>query len=152
MSHQQQDDAQQMAERYVRGEGSAEERMFFEELMLADDEVLERYMQVLGQLDGELPGLADSAAFAEQIAKHEEIIPYASRVMPLAPERPKRWYERVVAHYVIAASITMLFLFSGAFDRLLPEEPSEVPLSETPSYTEQLMNKTTSWLDKLLSR
>ena len=40
--------------RYVRGEGSAEERSSYEELMLSDDSVLVIYMQVLAELDSEL--------------------------------------------------------------------------------------------------
>ena len=36
----------------------------------------------------------------------------------------------------------MLFLFTGAFDRLLPGEMNgDVPLSETPSYSEQWVEK-----------
>ena len=49
--------------RYVRGEGSAEERSSYEELMLSDDSVLVIYMQVLAELDSELPGLSDPETF-----------------------------------------------------------------------------------------
>lgn len=142
-----------LTERYVRGEGSPEERTSYEELMLTDDDVLEIYMQVLSELDAELPGMADPEAFAEQVVEHEQIMPYTPKAPLRIQERPKRWYERAIVHYAIAASITMLFLFTGAFDRLLPSEISgQVPLSDTPSYSEQWVEKTTGWLDRLLSR
>ncbi|SEL83058.1 hypothetical protein SAMN04488688_10692 [Paenibacillus sp. cl141a] len=142
-----------LTERYVRGEGSLEERTSYEELMLTDDGVLEIYMQVLSELDPELPGMADPEAFAEQVVEHEQIKPYTPKAPLRIQERPKRWYERAIVHYAIAASITMLFLFTGAFDRLLPSEISgQVPLSDTPSYSEQWVEKTTGWLDRLLSR
>lgn len=139
--------------RYVRGEGSAEERSSYEELMLSDDSVLEIYMQVLAELGSELPGLSDPETFTQQVVEHEQIKPYTHRAPLRIQERPKRWYERAIVHYTIAASITMLFLFTGAFDRLLPGEMNhDVPLSETPSYSEQWVEKTTGWLDQLLSR
>ncbi len=143
----------QLTERYIRGEGSLEERTYYEELMLTDDSVLELYMQLLAELDSELPNLADPEGFADQVVAHEHVKPYIRKEPSQIQERPKRWYERAIVHYTFAASITMLFLFTGAFDRLLPGEISgEVPLSNTPSYSEQLMNKTTGWLDQLLSR
>ncbi|KOP68893.1 hypothetical protein AMS62_29320 [Bacillus sp. FJAT-18019] len=147
------DEYRQLTERYIRGEGTAEERSNYEELMLSDDSVLTLYMQVLEELDSELPNLPDPEAFADELVAHEQIKPYAHRAAMQNQERPKRWYERAIVHYTIAASITMLFLFTGAFNQLLPGETNgNNSLSNTPSYSEHWMEKTTGWLDQLLSR
>lgn len=147
------DEYRLLTERYVRGEGTYEERSNYEELMLSDDRVFTWYMQVLGEFDSELPDLPDPDGFVDGVVAHEEIIPYSQRTAWPHQEHPKRWYERAIFHYTIAASITMLFLFTGAFDQLLPGEISgDIPLSKQPSYSEQWMEKTSGWLDQLLAR
>ncbi|MGG3282361.1 hypothetical protein [Paenibacillus solani] len=147
------DEYRHLTERYIRGEGTDEERSNYEELMLSDDSVLTLYMQVLAEFESELPNLPDPEAFADELVAHEQIKPYVHRTTLRNQDHPKRWYERAIVHYTIAASITMLFLFTGAFNQLLPGETSrDISLSNTPSYSEHWMEKTTGWLDQLLSR
>ncbi|GAB6930016.1 hypothetical protein JCM10914A_39990 [Paenibacillus sp. JCM 10914] len=146
-------DEMQRIQMFIRGEGTTAERSEFEERLLHDDYVLELYMQVLAEVDHELPELQDPETFAAELVEHEDIQPYRSNVTTLSPQRSKRWYERPMFHYTIAASITLLFMFTGAFDRLLPAEIEQVvAVKEAPSYSEQLMQKTTGWLDQLLSK
>lgn len=144
----------EMMERYVRGEGSPEERALVEERMLLDDAWLELYMDILSAQDG-LPELPDPVSFAEQVLMHDKIKPYPRSVAAYASDRPKRWYERTIVHYTIAASVTMLFLFTGTFDRLQaggPEHGATPSGSPAPSYSAQLVEKTTGWIDSLLNK
>lgn len=136
---------------YIKGECSAEEASSWEALMLSDDAALDVYMQVMSEMDSELPTLENPESFVDSVLSNKEINPYRSRSVPISSNRPRRWYDRPLFHYTVAASFTVVFMFSGAFDRLFPEEPNQqVPKqSQSISYSEQLMEKTTSWLDQL---
>ncbi|WP_054957369.1 hypothetical protein [Paenibacillus dakarensis] len=141
------------AKRYLKGECSSEEAICWEELMLSNDEVLEVYMQVLSEMDSELPVMDSPEAFADRIMADEEIVPYRAQVVPNTSGKPHRWYENAWFHYTVAASITLVFMFSGAFDRLFPGDLElKANTSSAPSYSEQLMEHTTSWLDELMGR
>ena len=138
---------------YIKGECTAEEASSWEALMLSNDEVLDVYMQVMSEMDHELPAMSNAEAFTDRILADEEVVPYQNRVVPLSSERPRRWYERPLFHYTVAASITLVFMFSGAFDRLFPEDANpKSQVSPSPSYSEQLLDKTTGWLDQLKPR
>lgn len=138
---------------YIKGECTAEEASSWEALMLSNDAVLDVYMQVMSEMDSELPAMSNAEAFADRVLADEEVVPYQNRVVPLSSDRPRRWYERSLFHYTVAASITLVFMFSGAFDRLFPEDANhKSQVSHSPSYSEQLMKKTTGWLDQLKPR
>ena len=121
--------------------------------MLSDDEALRIYMQAMAEMDGELPSLPDPEDFARKVLERQDFVPYRRRNESLSSGRPRRWYERPIFHYTVAASITLVFVFSGAFDRMFPEDGHrERPVTQAPSYSEQLMEKTTGWLDRLKPR
>lgn len=142
-----------LAERYIKGECSSEAAASWEALMLSDDTALEVYIQAMSEMDSELPDMTDPDDFTDRVLVNEDIIPYRSRVIPLSSDRPGRWYEKPLFHYTVAASITLVFMFSGAFDQLFPEEAKHrLPQSQSPSYSEQLMEKTTNWLDRIMPR
>lgn len=142
-----------LAEAYIKGEATSDDATWFEACITSDDSALELYIQTLADMEEKLPTLKDPEVFANQLVGHADIIPYRRAVPHLDPDRPKRWYERAIFHYSIAASITMLFMFSGAFDRLLQEDTELVPShTEVPSYSEQWVDTTTGWLDQLLTR
>ncbi|EHB64462.1 MULTISPECIES: hypothetical protein [Paenibacillus] len=141
-----------MTERYIKGEAAPEERALYEERLLSDDSLLELYMEALSRQDG-LPDLPDPALFADRVMNHEKIKPYPRRAAAYASDRPKRWYEKAIVHYAIAASVTLLFLFTGAFERLQSVSPEQgAPLSQSPSYSDQLVEKTSGWIDSLLPK
>lgn len=146
-------DWKQQAGRYIRGECSSEEASSWEALMLSNDNALNVYMQVMAEMDQDLPMLESPESFADRVLSDKEIVPYQRRSVPTSSDRPRRWYERPLFHYTVAASLTIVFMFSGAFDRLFPESKNhQVPKSsQSVSYSEQLMEKTTSWLDRLKS-
>ncbi|SMF87206.1 hypothetical protein SAMN05661091_3659 [Paenibacillus uliginis N3/975] len=136
---------------YIKGECSSEEASSWEALMLSDDAALDVYMQVMSEIDSELPTLENLEGFTDGVLSNEEIIPYRNRIVPISSDRPRRWYERPLFHYTVAASITLMLMFSGTFDRLFPEDTHHTApkLSQSTSYSKQLMEKTTSWLDRL---
>lgn len=138
------------AENYIKGESSPEEALSWEALMLSNDAVLKVYMDVMSEMDSELPVMNHPETFVDRVLSDETIIPYRSHTVPLLSDRPRRWYEKSVFHYTVAASITLILMFSGAFDRMFPEGTAhKAELSSSPSYSEQLMEKTTNWLNQL---
>ncbi|MGG1876991.1 hypothetical protein ABDI30_05275 [Paenibacillus cisolokensis] len=143
-----------VAEAYIRGEVSDDEAAWFEACITSDDSALALYMEALADIEAELPTLEAPDQFAERLIAHEKIVPYRSAVPESDKDRPKRWYERPLFHYTIAASITMLFMFSGAYERLLPAEDGLVPAANStmPSYSERWVDTTTGWIDQLLTR
>lgn len=141
------------AERYIKGECSPEAAASWEALMLSEDAALDMYIQAMSEMESELPDMADPDDFTDRVLADEGMIPYRARVIPLSSDRPRKWYEKPLFHYTVAASITLVFMFSGTFDRLFPEDTKHrLPQSESPSYSEQLMEKTTNWLDMILPR
>ncbi|MNW25633.1 hypothetical protein D3C74_23810 [compost metagenome] len=69
-------------------------------------------------------------------------------------DRVKRWYHRKWAHYAIAASITLICSYTGAFDQLSPAEPlhSQPDFYTGESVSEEVMNAATGWLDRMQGR
>ncbi|MCU6710718.1 hypothetical protein M6D81_18670 [Paenibacillus sp. J5C_2022] len=80
--------------------------------------------------------------------------------------RRRTWLQHPAAHYTIAASITLMLLASGAFAGLSEKlreldmasgnvpgyeavhEPQEIP---EPSWSERMLNRTGSWIDRIQS-
>ena len=69
-------------------------------------------------------------------------------------DRVKRWYHRKWAHYAIAASITLICSYTGAFDQLSPAESlhSQPDFYTGESVSEEVMNAATGWLDRIQGR
>lgn len=140
-----------LADKYIKGLSTTEETACWERLILSDDEALLLHMELVSESEILLPALTDPDSFAERVLSHEEIVPYPAPKTAPSVKRPRRWYEKTIFHYTVAATITLVFMFTGSFDHILPEETDRIyPGPQTPSFTEQLMNKTTGWLDRLL--
>lgn len=99
----------------------------------------------------ETAGIADKHKLTRthkkaEITKTTENIPSHDRV--------KRWYHRKWAHYAIAASITLICSYTGAFDQLSPAEPlhSQPDFYTGESVSEEVMNAATGWLDRMQGR
>lgn len=140
-----------LADKYIEGLCTTEESACWERLILSDDEAMLLHMEAVADAEITMPELADPDGFADRVLTRDEIVPYPVPNTPPSIKRPRRWYEKTIFHYTVAASITLVFMFTGAFERIFPEAIERIyPGPQTPSYTEQLMNKTTGWLDQLL--
>ncbi|WP_424769092.1 hypothetical protein [Paenibacillus sp. sgz302251] len=116
---------------------------------MPDMDLLEQ--RVVSQLMNEQQAMARPNANPSVAAAHAK------------PSRRRSWLQHPVAHYTIAASITLLLLGSGAFAALserlaeqdlyagLQQEPeSALPeTSQTESWSEKVVNQTGSWLEGL---
>ncbi|MFF2014379.1 hypothetical protein [Paenibacillus sp. NPDC058177] len=151
-----QDDAR--ARQYLAGEGSPEERDAWEQRLLEDDDALLSYLESLDELQGQFPPLENQEHFTENVmgslsTVQKHAIHPSKEIRPAKEgQRRSRWYEQAIVHYVIAASLTLIFLSSGVFDRLFSGEIGMfVPEGKHPSYSEQMMEATSGWLDQLMN-
>lgn len=99
----------------------------------------------------ETAGMADKHELAKMRKKVE-----TTKITEAIPshERMKRWYHRKWAHYAIAASITLICSYTGAFDQLSPAEPlhSQPGFHAGESVSEEVMKAATGWLDRVQGR
>lgn len=137
-----------LAELYRSGQCTEEQEKEWEKLLLEDDEVLELYMNILHSEESNLPELSDPQAFAEGVMLNLPELQLAS--LDQARKKKLRWFEQPFFHYVVAASVTLIFLSNGLFDRIMPERINEeMEHMDAAPYSEQLLHLTTDWLDKL---
>jgi hypothetical protein len=138
---------------YLAGQGTAAERENWEEILLEDEDALSLYMASLEEVQDELPPLNDPVSFTSKVMESLSIADGLS-IKKMAEPRRTRWYEKAVFHYVVAASLTLLFLSSGVFDKLLTGNMDVVVQTSDagPSYTEQAMQATSGWLNQLMNK
>lgn len=102
----------------------------------------------------ETAGMADKHELAKMHKKVEAT--ETTKITEAIPshERVKRWYHRKWAHYAIAASITLICSYTGAFDQLSPAEPlhSQPDFHAGESVSEEVMKAATGWLDRVQGR
>lgn len=145
-----------LAKAYLEGQGDAVDREVWEQLLLEDEDVFVSYMEMLDELEEELPPLENSTAFTERVIEE-----WADRLAPSTEleqisdkegKRRYRWYEKTIFHYAVAASLTLLIMSSGMFDKLLTGEMELVIPKEdnSLSFSEQMMQATSGWLDRLM--
>ncbi|WP_410514856.1 hypothetical protein PaeBR_10985 [Paenibacillus sp. BR2-3] len=130
---------------YLTGQGTADERENWEELLLGEEDALSLYIEALEDMQDELPVLVDPVSFAAKVMEG------FSEDRSEEPRR-NRWYEKAIFHYVVAASLTLVFLSSGVFDKLLSGNMDVIVQTSDkgPSYSEQVMQATSGWLDQLM--
>lgn len=145
------------ASAYLQGTGSVRDREEWECQLLEDEDALSEYIEALDEHQDVLPRLEEPLVFVDNVMRSwNELaaVPEVSDESAFILEEPRRnrWYEKAIFHYTIAASITVLFLLSGVFDRLLIDEMSATVQmkDEDPSYSEQMMLATSGWLDQLI--
>jgi anti-sigma factor RsiW len=135
---------------YITGTCTLEESERLEKLLLEDKQALDVYLAALEQLE---PALQDYSA-----RMNTEL--FTDQVMAALPDieaepcpamfKKRRWFEKPVFHYVIAASLTLILLSSGAFDKMMLQNNGKaISQKERVSYSDEVMRATTSWLDKL---
>lgn len=101
----------------------------------------------------ETAGMADKHELTKMHKKETTETTKITEAIP-SHERVIRWYHRKWAHYAIAASITLICSYTGAFDQLSPAEPlhSQPDFHAGESVSEEVMKAATGWLDRVQGR
>lgn len=150
-----------MMERYVLGQLSEDERERIDEHLLTCDRCLQQLMEAEPLLD---PQVQLSETDLHRLEERVISKLHADRKKPV--RHPVRWLQRASVQYAIAASITLILFISGAFSNVAlklaelemraaveqrsSQHPSTIlnPASQE-SWSEQLINRTGDWLDRL---
>ncbi|MEK5398223.1 hypothetical protein [Paenibacillus sp. FSL K6-2859] len=146
----------EQAKAYIEGHMEEAVREDWEQLLLEDEESLTSYMEMLDELQEELPLLENSSAFTERVmgdwAKMAESSAAFEQVAVEEGGRRYRWYEKTIFHYAVAASLTLLIMSSGMFDKLHTGQMElMIPKKDSsPSFSEQVIQATSGWLDQLM--
>lgn len=147
------------AKSYFTDQEADVEREEWERLLLEDEETFASYIKMLDEVESNLPSLENSSAFVEKVMEDwAGTITPSTRVEQVVVKeeetRRYRWYEKSIFHYAVAASLTLLIMSSGMFDKLLTGEMELIvprnDQSPTYTYTEQMMHATSGWLDQIM--
>lgn len=146
----------EQAKSYIEGHMDEATREDWEQLLLEDTESFTSYMEMLDELQEDLPSLENSSIFTERVmadwAKMTESSAALEQVTVEEGGRRYRWYEKTIFHYAVAASLTLLIMSSGMFDKLhtgqmelmIPKKDNSL------SFSEQVIQATSGWLDQLM--
>ncbi|MEK3942706.1 hypothetical protein [Paenibacillus sp. FSL H3-0310] len=147
----------EQAKAYLEGQEDSIERDGWEQLLLKDEDTFVSYMEMLDELKEDLPSLENSSAFTERVMGDWMATVRSSVVIEEVAgqeegSRRYRWYDKTIFHYAVAASLTLLIMSSGMFDKLLTGEMELiVPKKDnSPSYSEQFMQATSGWLSRIM--
>lgn len=146
----------EQAKAYFEGQDNAVEREEWERLLLEDEDTFASYMEMLDELQEELPSLSNPTAFTDSVIGEWNHLLESSvdqaQVSDEEGRRRYRWYDKTIFHYAVAASLTLLIMSSGMFDKLLTGEMElVVPKKDnSPSFSEQIMQATSGWLDRMM--
>lgn len=131
---------------YMNGDCTTEQADYIEQLLLEDEAIFAEYMKELERLQDRLPQLDNPVSFAERVMAS---LPVSNNAAASGKKAGQRWYEHAFFHYALAASITLLILFSGAFDKLTAERSLLLEQGSAPSYSAEAMKAATGWLDRM---
>lgn len=138
---------QQMWRQYILGELSTNKQVELERMLIEDEAALMEYMEAFESIEKELPQLPNLNDFTDQVMR---ALPFtdssAAPLQPIKSDSRWAWIKHPITHYTVAASITLLLINSGFFDQLTINVDDMVKEDSKP-YSEQWMNKATSWLD-----
>lgn len=127
--------------------GSEVVRGRMEEHLASCDDCLALYVEAVSSDHADRPRLRDVRAFAEAVIAAAERTNRAE-----AEPRQSRWFAKPVFQYLIAASITLVLVGSGAFEQLFDrfaEASRETADGNAPAISERWTDKASEWLDTL---
>jgi hypothetical protein len=131
--------------KYVEGGLEEQARDQYEEHLYSCDGCMEIYLAALEAGGTSFPDLSDEAGFAESIIG--QVQHYKEQDNPLISKKQK-FYQKAAFHYVVAAAMTILLMYTGIFQQLIGFT-EEFERSSHPSFTTELMNKTTNLIENV---
>lgn len=133
--------------KYVEDGLNDEVREQYEEHLYSCDSCMEIYLSALEAGETSFPELSDEPGFADSIIA--EVQRYKEPEVPDIGKK-QRFYQQSAFHYVVAAAMTILLMYTGVFQQLVGFA-EEFERSSRPSITNELMNKTTILIENIES-
>ncbi|MGM0829387.1 MAG: hypothetical protein ACQEU4_14300 [Bacillota bacterium] len=128
---------------YVRDEMNDIKRSEYEEHLYSCDQCMSLYMEAIESVQDELPSIEGPSLYTDEVM---ERIPV--EMNPVVKKVKKQWYEEKVFHYVLATAMTLILMASGIFGELV-KITTDFERNQQPSFTENILNKTTALLDSV---
>lgn len=128
---------------YVTEEIDEAARQIYEQHLETCDLCLERYMQAIEASAETFPKLADDFT--------ETVVNYVREHTKPKEHKKQSIFQKSFFHYAVAAAMTLLLMVSGIFGQLTQVASSieEKAEAQSTSFTEELMNKTLSFLEEI---
>lgn len=148
---------------YIKGTLTQAEREEIEQQLLTDEEALASYLmslQLLNQNEGlahqknnktfTFPQIPNQREFTKEIMKQVDSSVRSEKRKKKSGKLPwQHLLSHKMIHYTVAASITVIFISTGVFDRLAPGNIYKSETLATTTYSEIMVKKATGWLDTL---
>lgn len=128
---------------YARDEMNDNKRTKYEEHLYSCDQCMSLYMEAIEFVQDELPSIEGPSLYTDEVMERIPIV----RKPGMNPVK-KQWYEEKVFHYVLATAMTLILMASGIFGELT-KITTEFERNQQPSFTENILNKTTALLDSV---
>ncbi|MEC0089665.1 hypothetical protein [Paenibacillus macquariensis] len=150
MKHLSVEDKRILAQLYINGGCTMEQEKSWETLLLEDTEAMDLHIQLLSSVELSMPDMMDSIQFTDDVMNSIPFHLYEKEESRIEQQR-RRWFEHPIFHYAVAACVTLLFLSTGLFDKLVTGDLTVIAKEQkqTTPYSEQMMDITVTWLDQL---
>lgn len=129
---------------YVNDELTETTRTEYEEHLYNCETCMDVYLQIIEESSHVLPDVEDEESFTDAIMS--QIEKQRTHFHPVKTSKKKlAFYQHTTFHYLLAASLTVVLMTSGVFQSLTNyvDEVQKTTISEeSPSITEQIMNRT----------
>ena len=126
---------------YARDEMDDDKREEYEEHLYSCDHCMVLYMEAIESVQDELPSIEGPSLYTDEVM---ERIPFEGE--PVSTSSRKHWYEENLFQYVLAMAMTLILMATGIFGDLL-KVTTEFEKNRQPSFTENVLNKTTALLE-----
>lgn len=133
---------------YAKGDINEDQRTLYEQHLYTCDQCMDLYMEAIESIEDEIPTIEESSNYTIEVISR---IPFDKKTQ-IETGNKKRWYEKKVFHYVLAAAMTYMLMTMGVFSELtnITTQFEENQQHGNPSsYTESVLNKTTDLLDRV---
>jgi anti-sigma factor RsiW len=122
--------------RYVKGELTDELRDSYEAHLYDCEECMNSYLKAMEASESSLPLLSEGSQLTDAIMKQ---IGEVDLTRGATNQRP--FYQHTLFHYVIAAAMTLVLMFSGVFHSITTyvDDVQSTTLSQQTSITEKIL-------------
>jgi anti-sigma factor RsiW len=127
---------------YVEDNLSDPVRDQYEAHLYTCDHCMEIYLSAVEASESSFPELSDDTGFTEAVLAEVQHMK-----KPDIP-RKQKFYQQAAFHYIVAAAMTILLMYTGVFQQLVGFA-EEFERSSHPSITEEVMKKTSDFIENV---
>ena len=131
---------------YIEGRMNGTQAILMERFLQNEPDAMEEYL-IASSAERDYPVLPNPKEFTDTVMNRIVSLPSSGQLRSTRIERKRRWFEHRVFHYAVAACLTLIFLSSGLFDKVVPYHQFQED-NTAGTFTEKWTEAATSWLDR----